>query len=94
MSGSRQVAIEAGVEQALAGFQLPEQLGFGVTMIPMMYCVEATDGVWGQGRLMPYGPIMRRCSVPNVMRPVSPPRHGGSACQRCPRRCSWKASAR
>ena len=57
MSGSRQVAIEAGVEQALAGFQLPEQLGFGVTMIPMMYCVEATDGVWGQGRLMPYGPI-------------------------------------
>ncbi len=57
MSGSRQVAIEAGVEQALAGFQLPEQLGFGVTMIPVMYCVEATDGVWGQGRLMPYGPI-------------------------------------
>ncbi len=57
MSGSREVAIEPGVEQALAGFRLPEKLGFGVVRIPVMYVCDAVDGVWGQGRLKPYGPI-------------------------------------
>jgi branched-chain amino acid aminotransferase len=57
MSGSRQVAIGSGVEQALAGFRLPEKLGFGVIMAPVMYVAECRDGVWGQGRLQPYGPI-------------------------------------
>ena len=57
MSGSRQVAIADGVEQALAGFGLPEKLGFGVVMVPVMYVAECRDGVWGQGELRPYGPI-------------------------------------
>ena len=54
---SRQVAIMAGVEKAMADFRLPEQLGFGVVMVPVMYIAEAVDGVWGQGRIQPYGPI-------------------------------------
>jgi len=57
MSGLRQVKIEAGAEQALRGFRLPEKLGFGVIMVPVMYVAECVDGVWGQGRLQPYGPI-------------------------------------
>jgi branched-chain amino acid aminotransferase len=57
MSGSRQVAIAAGVDKALGGFRLPETLGFGVTMVPVMYVAECLDGVWGEGCLRPYGPI-------------------------------------
>ncbi len=46
-----------GVAAALAGFSLPEKLGFGPVIAPVMYSVDYADGAWGPGSLMPYGPI-------------------------------------
>ncbi len=46
-----------GVAAALAGFTLPEKLGFGLVLAPVMYSVEYADGRWGRGALLPYGPI-------------------------------------
>lgn len=49
--------IDPAVSGALAGFSLPDKLGFGVVLAPVMYSVEWADGRWGQGSLLPYGPI-------------------------------------
>lgn len=46
-----------GVAAALAGFSLPEKLGFGLVVAPVMYSAEYADGAWGPGTLLPYGPI-------------------------------------
>jgi branched-chain amino acid aminotransferase len=46
-----------GVAQALAGFSLPEKLGFGLVLAPVMYSADFADGRWGPGTLLPYGPI-------------------------------------
>jgi branched-chain amino acid aminotransferase len=50
-------AIAPGVAAALSGFALPEKLGFGQIVAPVMYAVDYADGQWGRGTLMPYGPI-------------------------------------
>jgi branched-chain amino acid aminotransferase len=49
--------IAPGVDAALAAFQVPERLGFGLVTAPVMYSVDWAEGGWGRGRLLPYGPI-------------------------------------
>jgi branched-chain amino acid aminotransferase len=48
---------DPGVAQALREFKLPELLGFGAVAAPVMFVAEWTEGTWGTGRLLPYGPI-------------------------------------
>jgi branched-chain amino acid aminotransferase len=49
------VAPEVGA--AVKSFKLPDKLGFGAVAAPVMYSVEWSDGAWGRGELLPYGPI-------------------------------------
>src|SRR5450631_2487174 len=49
--------IEPGVLEALKNFKPPEKLGFGAVPAPVMFTVDWSDGRWGRGRLVPYGPI-------------------------------------
>ena len=49
--------VAPGVGAALKGFVLPSTLGFGLVAAPVMYSIEWSNGSWGRGRLMPYGPI-------------------------------------
>ncbi len=49
--------IAPGVAAAVAGFKLPEKLGFGSVNAPAMFNVEWREGSWGRGQLLPYGPI-------------------------------------
>lgn len=49
--------IAPGVAAALAGFRLPEQLGFGNIPAPVMFAADFGDGCWRAGELLPYGPI-------------------------------------
>jgi branched-chain amino acid aminotransferase len=46
-----------GVSAALKNFVLPEKLGFGLVAAPVMFSVEWSNGGWGRGELVPYGPI-------------------------------------
>ena len=50
-------AIAPGVADAVKGFVLPEELGFGAVAAPVMFAADWSGGRWGPGRLMPYGPI-------------------------------------
>ena len=50
------IRIDAGVAGALAGFTLPEKLGFGLVTAPVMFSA-VYDGGWSGGELVPYGPI-------------------------------------
>ncbi len=50
-------AVAPGVAAALAAFELPEKLGFGAVCAPVMFTAEWSDGRWGRGELVPYGPI-------------------------------------
>jgi len=49
--------IRDGVWKSLADYRLPESLGFGIVLAPVMYSATYSDGRWGQGELLPYGPI-------------------------------------
>jgi branched-chain amino acid aminotransferase len=49
--------IAPGVVDALKNFKLPEKLGFGVVPAPVMFAADWSDGRWGRGQLVPYGPI-------------------------------------
>ena len=49
--------IAPGVAAAVAGFKLPEKLGFGLVNAPAMFNVEWREGSWGRGELLPYGAI-------------------------------------
>lgn len=49
--------IAPGVAAAVSSFRLPEQLGFGLVNAPVMFSAHWRDGRWGQGELLPYGPI-------------------------------------
>ncbi len=57
MSGISAYSIAEGVEDALANFAAPVELGFGVVPAPVMFSAEFHDGVWGPGELLPFGPI-------------------------------------
>jgi branched-chain amino acid aminotransferase len=49
--------IAPGVGAALESFVLPEKLGFGPVAAPVMYSADWSNGAWGRGQLLPYGPI-------------------------------------
>ena len=49
--------IHDGVDAAVARFELPETLGFGIVLAPVMYSATWEGGSWGQRELLPYGPI-------------------------------------
>lgn len=49
--------VAPGVREALRNFKLPGRLGFGTVAAPVMYTVDWSEGHWGRGRLVPYGPI-------------------------------------
>ncbi len=49
--------IAAGVSAALRDFRLPDKLGFGLVAAPVMFSAEWSNGAWGRGELLPYGPI-------------------------------------
>ena len=38
-------------------FELPEKIGFGNVMVPVMYKAEYCNGQWSEGEMLPYGPI-------------------------------------
>jgi branched-chain amino acid aminotransferase len=49
--------VAPGVSAALRNFTLPEKLGFGLVAAPVMFSAEWSNGAWGRGELIPYGPI-------------------------------------
>lgn len=51
------VVVAPGVAAALAAFQPPQKLGFGAVWAPVMFSAEWSEGRWGGGTLLPYGPI-------------------------------------
>ncbi len=46
-----------GVEAALAGYRLPEKLGFGLSTAPVMFSALYANGAWDEGELLPHGPV-------------------------------------
>lgn len=52
-----QISIDAGLAKAISDFQLPEVLGFGNIMTPVMASCVYENGRWGELSLLPYGPI-------------------------------------
>jgi branched-chain amino acid aminotransferase len=49
--------VAPGASAALRNFALPDKLGFGLVAAPVMFSAEWSDGKWGRGELLPYGPI-------------------------------------
>ncbi len=43
--------------EALNNFKLPEDIGFGRTMVPIMAVCDFENGKWGELQLLPYGPL-------------------------------------
>jgi branched-chain amino acid aminotransferase len=52
-----QINIDPGLVKAISDFQLPEVLGFGNVMTPVMASCVYENGKWGELTLLPYGPI-------------------------------------
>lgn len=51
------IKIDPAVGPALKNFSLPENLGFGTVMTPIMASCTYENGKWGELELLPYGPI-------------------------------------
>lgn len=51
------ISIDPALHQAISNFQLPEVLGFGNVMTPVMASCTYEAGKWGPLELLPYGPI-------------------------------------
>jgi len=51
------VKIHPDTITALKNFSLPEKIGFGNTISPIMMNCEYKDGKWGELEMMPYGPL-------------------------------------
>jgi branched-chain amino acid aminotransferase len=51
------VSIDPAVTASLRGFEVPEKLGFGSVMAPVMFRATCQDGVWSGGELVPYAPL-------------------------------------
>ena len=49
--------VAPGVATAIAGFRLPDRLGFGDVPAPVMFSAAFADGQWSGGELLPYGPV-------------------------------------
>ena len=52
-----QMTIHPGLKEAIANYQLPETLGFGNVMTPVMASCTYENGKWSSLELLPYGPI-------------------------------------
>jgi len=57
MADSPAFTVAPGVADAVKAFVLPEKLGFGAVAAPVMFAADWSEGKWGPGRLVPYGPI-------------------------------------
>ncbi|MDD4974849.1 MAG: branched-chain amino acid aminotransferase [Bacteriovorax sp.] len=51
------IKIDPAIAEALKNFTLPDNLGFGQVMAPVMASCIYENGRWGQLELLPYGPI-------------------------------------
>ncbi|MGL6162531.1 branched-chain amino acid aminotransferase [Microbulbifer sp.] len=51
------IDIHPAVASCLRGFEVPERLGFGSVMAPVMFRARCQDGCWSTGELVPYGPL-------------------------------------
>ncbi|AMX01695.1 branched-chain amino acid aminotransferase [Microbulbifer thermotolerans] len=51
------IYIDPAVAASLRGFEMPEKLGFGTVMAPVMFRAVCQDGCWSQGELVPYAPL-------------------------------------
>ncbi|MFV8783816.1 branched-chain amino acid aminotransferase [Microbulbifer sp. SA54] len=51
------IKIQPEAIASLRGFELPERLGFGTVMAPVMFRARFQDGRWSDGELIPYGPL-------------------------------------
>lgn len=52
-----QIKIDPAINDSIKKFSLPENLGFGQVMAPVMTSCTYENGKWGQLELLPYGPI-------------------------------------
>lgn len=52
-----QVVVKPEAQAALANFTLPEELGFGRVLAPIMAMADYKNGEWGNVEIIPYGPI-------------------------------------
>lgn len=52
-----QVYIDPAIKHAIDKFNLPENLGFGQIMVPVMASCTYENGKWGRLDVIPYGPI-------------------------------------
>lgn len=51
------ITIQPEAIASLRGFEMPERLGFGTVMAPVMFRARYQDGRWSDGELVPYGPL-------------------------------------
>lgn len=51
------IYIDPAVATCLRGFEMPEKLGFGTVMAPVMFRARFQDGCWSAGELVPYAPL-------------------------------------
>ncbi|WGL18127.1 branched-chain amino acid aminotransferase [Microbulbifer bruguierae] len=51
------IKIQPEAIASLRGFEIPERLGFGTVMAPVMFRARYQDGRWSDGELLPYGPL-------------------------------------
>src|SRR5690606_38671079 len=52
-----QVVVKPEAQAALSNFTLPEELGFGRVLAPVMAMADYKNGEWGNVEIIPYGPI-------------------------------------
>ncbi len=51
------IYIDPAAATSLRGFEMPEKLGFGTVMAPVMFRAFCQDGCWSRGELVPYAPL-------------------------------------
>ncbi|MBV1905421.1 MAG: branched-chain amino acid aminotransferase [Pseudomonadales bacterium] len=52
-----ELVIDPQITEVMKVFHLPEDLGFGRVLAPLMYRCDYADGIWQKGHLMPLAPI-------------------------------------
>lgn len=45
------------LNQIVSDLKVPNSLGFGILMAPVMFKARYENGQWGIGSLIPYGPL-------------------------------------
>ena len=51
------IKIDSRVADVLKSFKLPDPIGFGSTLAPVMITCDFKEGEWGTPHLVPYGPL-------------------------------------